>query len=261
MIFLTKLQKYLYKSLAKTLFVGKRVIFLPSCHSTNDIAIEYTNKGSVTEGTVFITADQTAGKGQRGNHWESQPGANLTFSVIFKPTFLPVVRQFDLNMAISLGILDYLKQYSDAFLVKWPNDIYYADRKISGLLIQNFLNKNTIAHAIAGIGLNINQESFHTEHATSLKLVMGKSFVIEEVLEELLVHVERRYLQLRSGATGSIKEDYLANLYWFGEEHIFSHNEEGFIGKIVGITNEGKLQIETKKGLVAFAMQEVKFLE
>jgi len=250
----------LYKSLAKPLFVGKTVYFLPSCHSTNDIAVDYANEGKLSEGAIVITHDQTAGKGQRGNHWESAPGKNLTFSVMLKPQFVSIVRQFDLNIIVSLGILDYLKTLQSGFQVKWPNDIYFEDKKVCGILIQNFLKKQNIDKSIVGIGLNVNQEAFKIATATSLSQINGSTYELQEVLENIASCIEARYLSLRAGAREKLKSAYLDNLYWFGEDHIFK-NGKPFTGRIVDISDEGKLQIETSQGIKSFAMKEVAFIE
>ncbi|MTI22407.1 biotin--[acetyl-CoA-carboxylase] ligase [Fulvivirga sp. RKSG066] len=250
----------MYKSLAKTLFVGKTVIFLPSCHSTNEEAVIYSGKTSFTEGSIVITDKQIAGKGQRGNSWESAPGTNLTFSVFLRPTFVPIAAQFDLNICISLGILDFLSQFDDGFQVKWPNDIYYHNKKICGILIQNFLKQGRIEKSIVGIGININQESFNVESAISLSQLTGRKHDLADMLNEVCSRIEARYMTLRAKGVNALREHYLQNLYWFGEDHIFK-NGKAFIGRIVGISKEGKLEIETKTGLRLFSMKEVQFVE
>lgn len=249
----------MYKSLAKPLFVGKTVQFLPSCHSTNDIAVDYANEGKFSEGAIVITHDQTAGKGQRGNSWESAPGKNLTFSILLKPHFVSIVSQFDLNIIVSLGILDYLKTFKSGFQVKWPNDIYFEDKKVCGILIQNYLKKQTIDKSIVGIGLNVNQEAFEISSATSLFQITGNTHKLQDVLENIALCVEARYLSLRAGARENLKSIYLDNLYWFGEDHIFK-NGKPFSGRIVDISDEGRLQIETTLGIKSFAMKEVVFV-
>ena len=249
----------MYKSLAKPLFVGKTVHFLPSCHSTNDVAVEYANEGKFSEGAIVITHDQTAGKGQRGNTWESSPGRNLTFSILLKPHFVSIVRQFDLNIIVSLGILDYLKTLKTGFQVKWPNDIYFDDTKVCGILIQNYLKKQTIDKSIVGIGLNVNQTEFSTLNASSLLKITGKRFDLQKLLDNISSGIEARYLALRAGSIESLKRIYLDNLYWFGEDHLFNDGKP-FIGRIIDISEEGRLQIETKQGVKSYAMKEVQFV-
>lgn len=250
----------MYKSLAKPLFVGKTVHFLPSCHSTNDVAVDYANEGKFSEGTIIITHDQTAGKGQRGNSWESAPGQNLTFSILLKPKFVSIIRQFDLNIVVSLGIIDYLNTLKSGFQVKWPNDIYFEDKKVCGILIQNYLKSQNMDKSIVGVGLNVNQSSFSNANATSLSKLTATNYDLQKVLEGVCACIEARYLALRAGANTTLKSTYLDHLYWFGEDHLFK-NGKPFIGRIVDISDEGKLQIETKAGIKSFAMKEVQFID
>src|SRR5690606_17055475 len=113
-----------------TLFIGKDTIFLPMCHSTNDMAADLLKENKIKEGAVVITNKQVAGRGQRGAAWESQPGKNLTFSVVFEPDFLESVQNFLLTIFTSLGLTDTLLNISPDFKIKWPNDIFYNNRKV-----------------------------------------------------------------------------------------------------------------------------------
>ena len=142
-----------------TLFIGKKIVYLPNCHSTNDSALSILGSNDVFEGTTIITSRQTSGKGQKGNRWQSEPGKNLTFSIILKPGFLDVKQQFKLNFAVSLGIFDFLSSFFKSHVkIKWPNDIYYKDSKIAGILIENSIRSMKMQHSIVGVGLNVNQE-------------------------------------------------------------------------------------------------------
>ena len=249
----------MYKILAKTLFVGKKLVFLPSCHSTNEVASQMLKDEKLPEGTIIITNNQTAGKGQRGNSWEAQPEKNLTFSMILRPEFLQASQQFELNMAVSLGILDFLKQYKQGFMVKWPNDIYYREQKIAGILIQNNLKTRNLETSIVGIGLNINQVVFSNPKAISLKLAASTELPLQEALEQLGAFLESRYIQLKKGDIGALKNEYLNLMLGFCEDRLFEADEI-FNGKITGIDKDGRLEIETSKGLRCFAFKEVAFL-
>lgn len=249
----------MYKHLAKTLFVGKTVIYLPSCHSTNEKAAEFLENQNLAEGAVIVTDRQTAGKGQRGNSWQSAPHQNLTFSILLQPKTILVPKQFYLNMAISLGVYDYLSSRVGGTSVKWPNDIYIKNKKAGGILIRNFLKRAQIVNSIVGIGLNINQSVFKYPQATSLKVETGKGYQLEEELEDLAKSIELRYLQLRNKQFNQLKNDYLSNLFRFGEEHLFDDGQI-FHGRIVGVSNEGKLEIDTDKGKKPYGLKEVKFI-
>ncbi len=249
----------MYKILAKTLFVGKKLVFLPSCHSTNKEAAKFQKNDHLPEGTIVITNNQTAGKGQRGNTWESLPNQNLTFSILLKPTFLPVSEQFHLNMAISLGLLDYLKTIKKGFLIKWPNDMYFQNSKTAGILIENSVRENRLENSIVGIGLNVNQTSFQTKKATSLSMVTDNEYLLNEVLENLCSCLEWRYIQLKKGQINSLKSDYLNHLLGFCEERLYK-SDEIFNGKIIGVTDGGLLQMETHEGVRNFDFKQIEFL-
>ena len=252
----------MYKIPANTLFIGKKLIFMPECHSTNSLALELCQQSYVPEGTLVITDRQTAGRGQRGNTWESHPGMNLTFSVILKPTFLAIKDQFSLSMITSLAIRDYLAAMcSDPVFIKWPNDILVKQFKICGTLIENQLIGEQFSYAVIGIGLNVNQQVFNSSVATSLSLILDKSLDLQEVLEGLLSHLESRYLQLRQGRAQHLREDYLKYLYRFNEHHTFQSGDEQFTGKILGINEQGRLRVLTRDQEKDFGIKEISFVD
>ena len=138
----------MYKILAKLSFRASSLHFLPSCHSTNEIAQNMVKNGC-NEGTVIITDDQFAGKGQQGNTWQSEPGSNLTFSLVLKPGFLSPNQQFLITVAVSLALKSTLEEYLPGEIqIKWPNDIYYRERKIAGILIENVLRGSNFDYCI-----------------------------------------------------------------------------------------------------------------
>ena len=251
----------MYKIPANTLFMGKNLVFVPECPSTNTLALQISQQSPVNEGTLVITNHQTAGKGQRGNVWETEPLKNFTFSLILKPKFLAIDKQFYLNILICLALKDYLKEKtSDILYIKWPNDILVHGKKISGVLIENQLQGNTIVNSIAGIGLNINQQQFMSVSATSLALITGREYTLEEQLPLVLGFIESRYLQLRQGKYETLMEQYLESLFRRGEKHFFSSQGNRFEGVIQGLDELGKLRIQTAAGVRSFGIKEVKFL-
>ena len=211
------------------------------------------------EGTLVITNDQAAGQGQRGNHWESEAGKNLTFSIIFRPTFIPIDKQFRLSMAIALGITDCLNHLAEGFLIKWPNDIYYGDRKICGILIHNGIKDNTISNAVVGIGLNVNQRSFQQPRAVSLTNILAKELDLVHLLEDVCQHIEKRYLQLKLGESQRLKSQYLQQLMGFGEHRLYSDGSD-FSGRIVDVHENGELEIERHDGVKLYGFKEVEFI-
>lgn len=259
----------MYNISPKSLFIGRKVRFLPTCHSTNDIASEMARDEAAFEGTIVITSAQTAGRGQRGNSWEAETGKNLTFSLILKPVFLTANDQFQLNIAVSLGIRNFLLNYCAAqhVWIKWPNDIYYKDRKMGGVLIENALKKYTIATAVIGIGLNINQIKFGESKAVSLLLATQQAenssnqYDLSLLLSELAESLEKYYLQLRSGSIATLRQEYLTSLYWFGEDHVFKSADQLFWGKITGIDAIGRLEVATEESVRYFGLKEIKFIQ
>ena len=254
----------MYNIQPNTLFTGKLIKYLPSCHSTNDIAVQMIqSENMVFEGTVIITDNQTAGRGQRGNIWEASSGENLTFSLIIKPNFLKASNQFQLNVAISMGVFDFLSEFIDENLsVKWSNDIYHGDKKMGGILIENSLQGYQIGHSIIGIGLNINQLEFNNLRATSLRNITQNplKYDLSEMLKRLLENLEKNYLKIKNDNYESLKIKYLSNLFRFQKYHYFKRNGQQFLGKITGVDETGKLGIETDGCVNYFDFKEVEFI-
>lgn len=241
--------------------MGKVVEYMPSCHSTNDTAREMLVSTDIKEGTFVITDHQTAGKGQRGNSWFSAEGKNLTFSIILKPGFLSVDKQFYLNMIGSLAVKAMLNELvNDGHVeVKWPNDIILNGRKACGILIENSVRKSNIEYSIVGIGLNVNQKSIGLERATSLVNEANREYPLQQVLDSLLGHLESLYLKLKSGKEQEIKERYLESL--LGYKRLRKYRAEYiFDGEIIDVRDSGHLEIRTPGGSELFDFKEVEFI-
>ena len=246
----------------KTLFVGNKSIYLPTCQSTNDEAALLLRQESVAEGTLIVTDYQTAGRGQRGNQWLSQPAENLTFSLILKPSFLIASEQFCLNVAVSLGVFDGLEPLlGDGLKIKWPNDLYFKNQKLGGILIENNLQGSRLETSIVGIGLNVNQINFENLNATSLRCINGKTTELPELLGELLIKLEENYLLLRNGHYNRLKMRYLHNLFRYQEQNLFQDAQQRtFAGTIMGINETGKLAINSQNKLHYFDFKEISYV-
>lgn len=253
----------MYKILANTIFLGKQVLFLPECHSTNDRALEMIRSGQAGDGTIVICGHQSAGKGQRGNTWEAEPGMNLTFSLVLKTGFLDVSEQFYLNMMVSNSIRKVLQDYLPDLQVKWPNDLVVPGKgKIGGILIENILSSSSWEYAVVGIGLNINQRRFGTSKATSLALITAGSYGLEELFKLLVSEIEQGVIALKKGKLQMVRESYLSYLYLRGKWAVFKAGENELEGKILGVTAEGMLQMELRGGVVrTFGLKEISFPE
>ena len=247
--------------LPRTLFVGQQLYFLPVCESTNVEAHLLLIKNEATEGCTVVASHQTRGRGQRGNTWEAEPGRNVTLSVILFPSFLAARQQFYLNMAVSLAVLDLLREQGlPEAQVKWPNDLYFQDKKLGGILIENSVNGYTLQHSIVGIGLNVNQLRFGSPAATSMAKELGKVLKLEEVTARLLELLEKRYLQLRGGQNGQLRHAYLQALYRYQEVHSYSIGDEQVQGQIVGVDEDGRLALEVGNKLRYFDFKEVRYI-
>lgn len=243
--------------------IGSSIISLNKIDSTNSYANQMSLEGKLVSGTVILARNQTRGKGQQGTKWESQEGKNLTFSILLFHDELPADQQFMLSKAISLGIIDYLVEYADGFSIKWPNDIYFENHKIAGILIENSVLGTRLSESVVGIGININQKYFSKEarNPISLYTITGKEFIISNELDKVLACLDFRYQQLSEKNYKLLDSDYLRLLYRIGKWNEFSTSEENFTGKIIGVTGFGQLQIEFKDGTVqAFGFKEVEFV-
>ena len=247
--------------LPNTLFMGQQLYFLPACPSTNTEAQQLLIKNEATEGCTVITAHQTAGRGQRGNTWEAEAGKNITLSVILKPKFLAVKHQFYLNMSVSLAVLDLLHEFGlHNAQLKWPNDLYFEDKKLGGILIENSINSLTLQHSIVGIGLNVNQLAFEFATATSLAKETGYTLELELVTARLLELLEKRYLELRNGKTAKLKYEYLQSLYRYQETYTYRVGNELVDGMIMGVNEEGQLAVQIEGQLHYFGFKEIAFV-
>lgn len=250
----------MYKILANLSFPTNYVHFLPSCHSTNEVAKDLLQT-DVKEGTIVITDDQFAGKGQAGNHWRTFPGQNLTFSLILRPAFLMPKEQFLITVILSLGIKDALEEILPGEIkIKWPNDIFFNDKKIAGLLIENVLRGNYYDSCIAGIGLNVNQTDFPDDiSATSTKLIIDKELDLNEMLNELLQNISAYYLQLQEHKD-KLFQQYHQSMLGLGEERKFIAGGDEFIGIIKGTDEFGRLLINKGNDNLVFQHKEVQML-
>lgn len=245
---------------------GKKLIFLPLCRSTNDTARIMADDGDLKEGGVVLTDRQTSGRGAGGTSWEAEAGKNLTFSLLLEPRFLEASRQFDLSIAVCLGLLNGVRTLFEAeavknnFLLKWPNDLCFGNEKIAGVLIENTLSGYHIQQSIAGIGLNVNQEKFEEKRAMSLCLIAGQSFRLRDVLTALLSEIEKNYEFLRNGEVEMLRSAYHKSLFGFGEERLFSDGKNQFRAEVAGVSPEGLLKLRTSSGIQFFDFKTVKWI-
>ena len=232
-------------------------------------------RDSLPDRTVYAALYQTAGRGQKGNRWESRAGENLTFSILFKPEALPAADQFILSQIVALGLTDYLAEKGLAATIKWPNDIYTGDRKICGTLIEPVLAEGRVSAAVAGIGLNINQVQFDPTlpNPTSLACETGRQFDIREELPVLLGHIFGRYDRISSPyARNGYDAQYLEKLYRRGAWHTFEELPASDVpaehrtglrvkARILGIDPQARLMLEHADGTIrVYGSKEIKYV-
>ncbi len=207
---------------------------------------------------------QTSGRGQRGHSWYSAEGENVTFSVVLKPSFLPVVEQFLLSEVVALALVDTMAEYGIECRIKWTNDLYASDSKLAGVLIEHQLSTEGIVRTIVGIGLNINQREFPADlpNPTSMALLRSASFDRREVLERYMANLEAWYGRLLEGNKSAIEERYRELMYHLDEQHIYAlASGEKFRAIIRGVRPSGELRLEHEDGTIReYAFKEVEFV-
>ncbi|MGB8491485.1 MAG: biotin--[acetyl-CoA-carboxylase] ligase [Bacteroidales bacterium] len=244
------------------MIIGSEIIFKKNDESTNNSALKLLRDSSPPEGTVIHTNYQIAGRGQKGNAWESEDGKNLLFSIILYPESVSPESQFILSMAISLGVLDYLRGFTTSARIKWPNDICVNNDKIAGILIENSILNDRIVNSVAGIGFNLNQTQFreYVPRAVSLKMIAGRDFETGHAMKELLGCIDLRYKQVLAGKDQQIRKDYHSALYRIMEWHDYKTASGTFNGRIISVKDSGILRIEDRSADIReFMFREIEF--
>ncbi|MFN0189834.1 MAG: biotin--[acetyl-CoA-carboxylase] ligase [Bacteroidia bacterium] len=224
------------------------LIVLSSVDSTNNYLQTLFDNNLLDEGTVVISLEQTKGRGQRGNSWQSLPGDGLYASILFLPPNFSVENQYYLNKAIACGTARYIaSKVNDDVKIKWPNDILIGDKKVAGILIENSIRGSFLSSSIAGIGINLNQLHFDFNYetaATSLRMEAQKRFDPEKEIIELFKEVWFEYQLLLNDGRMKVEEDYRTLLYKGGIEAKFKSDQETFKGILLDVDNEGVAIVE-----------------
>ena len=243
--------------------IGKHIVRLQHVDSTNNYANGQLSENTIHDGTVVLAYEQSSGRGQMKNFWESELGKNLTFSIVVFPDFLEIRRQFMLSKVVTLGIYRALGKYVDKLSVKWPNDIYVDNKKLGGILIENSIMSNSIKSSVIGIGININQTEFQSNapNPVSLKMLTNQQFDCGIVLSEILAAIDSYYSLLKAGEETRIDREFISALYLLNEKHSFRSEQEEFEGEIIGVNEIGQLLIKKQNGkILHFHFKEVEFL-
>lgn len=224
----------------------------------------------VANGTAFCTDTQTAGRGQRGNTWESAPYKNVTMSILIRPKELEAVNQFRLSMAVSLGAIEALKrllpaQLHDAIKIKWPNDIYVHDSKIAGILIESSLQGKFLDWSIIGIGLNVNQDVFLSDapNPISIKNLTGNDIAVEDVEDNLQNSILDWIDKLDNKEYTLLQSEYMSHLWRRTGLHPFvdAATKELFMASIKDVSPTGVITLEDTNSLSReYLFKEVTFV-
>lgn len=238
----------------------KNLEFIKQTSSTNALLWEMIHEKSLPEGTVVNTDFQTSGKGQIGNSWESEAAKNLLFSMVIYPKQIPPDQLFLISQLVSVAIKEVLDRYCDNISIKWPNDIYWNDKKLAGILIENSLQGNKIKAVVIGIGLNVNQQKFFSNapNPVSLKQITGKSINRKQLLKGIIQNILDLYTNLD---VEKIRHKYAESLYRKDGFHSYCSENETFQAEISDIHPDGQLELKTKSGEQKyFYFKEVQFI-
>jgi BirA family transcriptional regulator, biotin operon repressor / biotin---[acetyl-CoA-carboxylase] ligase len=217
---------------------------LDTVDSTNNYAMAKVRAGMARHGQAFAAKEQTAGKGQRGKSWQSAPGQNIAMSLLLKADRLKVEQQFSLSMAVSLGVLEFFKKYAgEEIKIKWPNDLYWRDRKAGGILIETVFKGNNWKWAVVGIGININQLRFHRllPNPVSLQQITGRQYDVMEMAGELYSMVMHQVDQLFTRPLDDLQEAYNRELYRRNETITLKKGAMVFKTTLEGVSALGQL--------------------
>lgn len=239
------------------------LIHINETNSTNSYLQAVCDKQEVGAFTTVLSDYQSAGRGQRGNSWESERGKNLLFSFVFFPDFLEAKRQFLLSQIISLAIKEELDTYTNHISIKWPNDIYWKEKKICGMLIENNLTGKYISQSIAGIGINMNQREFFSSapNPVSLGKITGKRYDLMAVLNHIMQRVKAYYALLQQEKHNLIATRYQEALFRREGQHQYKDANGTFFGEILRVEPEGAFILKDEKGCERrYMFKEVKYL-
>lgn len=242
---------------------------LDEVNSTNNYLADMLQKQpDLPELHGVFTRCQTSGRGQRGNSWYSTPGQNVTFSILLRPQFLEVDEQFAVSelaaICVARAIAYFLSEEQREILtIKWPNDIFYGEKKIAGILIEHSITGNIIDYSIVGMGININENNFPSDlpNPIALKDIIGREVVLKEFMEVLLQEFQDQYRYIKKGRKVELHERFLKHMYRNdGQFHLFHDAYQSFEARIKGVEPNGCLVLEKRDGTEqTFAFKEIVF--
>lgn len=232
----------------------KNALIVDETDSTSNYLSRMLSGEDLPDGFAVIAKYQTAGRGQIGHCWKSEYDKNLLFSLLLHPTFIHIADQFYLMRAVAVAIVEILRNgfRTDSFVIKWPNDIYYNDRKLCGFIVDNLLMGDQITHSIVGVGMNVNQTNFDLDlpNPISFANIIGRDIDKYLLFEDLKSAILREYQLLKDDDNNfeNLNNRYLEMIYKFGEWSKYSDSNGEFVGRIIDIEPTGRVVIQQKGG-------------
>ena len=230
---------------------GYKIHFFEEINSTNDYAWNYVANNTPNDKIVIIAAHQTAGKGQYDRKWVADKGKNITMSVIMALQDWKLKDAFHLNIIVSVSILKAIHRIEGMNLaVKWPNDIYYEEKKLGGILIKNRVIRSLIEHTVIGIGLNVNQDKFDTSipNPVSLNLILNKTLSLEQLMKAVLSELSDSFECAKSKGIKEMHMYYVNHLFGKGQYRKYRINSERKTLAIVGVEDSGDIILREENG-------------
>lgn len=237
-------------------------MYVTKTNSTNTLLSERLQTENLPDGYTVYTYHQTQGRGQRGNTWESEPGQNLLFSTLIVPNHLQASKQFIISQIVALALKKVLDTYTQGISIKWPNDIYWNDKKIAGILIENTLAGAEVVSSIIGVGLNVNQLQFvsNAPNPVSLAQITGRSYNQKTILTEIRHALDELKISMYSEPQ-FIAQNYMLALYRAANFYTYQTATETFEARIADVQSDGKLILELPNGEQrGFYFKEVGFV-
>lgn len=244
---------------------GFNILWFAELDSTNDEALRRMTGQNLPSEFVVRAAYQTHGRGQGTNVWLSPPGENLLFSAVFYPHHLAAQQTFILNQMITVAAHKMVSKYLPAcrLLLKWPNDLWVDQQKLGGILVQTSIFGHFVKYAVAGLGLNVHVQHFPSAviQATSMFLLTGKTYSLDELLGNFLAELRSLLTDLERNETGHLKSYYLQYLLGWQQVNFYSTPTEIlFPARFIGIDDHGQMILETKQGKKTFQHQQIKYI-
>jgi len=243
----------------------RKIVRLDEVESTNLYLRQLVREEQPEEGSVVITDYQTGGRGLMGNSWFSTKGENLLFSLLIYPQGVKANEQFIISRIASLAVKNTLDQFTDDIRIKWPNDIYWKDKKIAGMLIENDIQGKEIENAVIGIGINLNQQIFPLSlpNPVSLRQITGIEHNRDHILEIFMREFFLLYRDFQNDGAVTIEDEYMLDLYRVNDYYWFEDNNGRFRAIIEDVLPSGHLVLRTleREEERRYAFKEVAFVD